>query len=130
MTLELAIANALHEHPAVRLAVIFGSLARGQLRADSDIDLAVAGAHSLTTTEKQALIESLAQASGRPVDLIDLRTADEPILHQALTTGKLVPGSDRELYGELISKMLLDDADFGRYRRRILAERRHAWIGT
>ena len=65
----------------------------------------------------------------RAIDLIDLSVAGEPLLGQIVRHGKRLMGSD-EAYGKLISRHLMDQADFMPYRNRILAERRAAWIGT
>ena len=82
----------------------------------------------LTAETKMALIGALSQAIGRPVDLIDLRVAGEPLLGQILKHGVRLMGSDSD-HAELIKRHLFDEADFMPYRRRILAERRRAWIG-
>ena len=68
--------------------------------------------------------------SGRPVDLVDLRTAGQPLLTQVLTKGTLVHCQDRQLYAELIKRMMFDQADFVPYQQRMLAQRRRAWIGS
>ena len=114
--------------PHIELALLFGSVARGQAHAQSDIDLAVASRRALTAEQKIALIEALAERTGRPIDLIDLRTVGEPLLGQILRHGRRLLGSDNA-YGQLISRHLFDQADFMPYRARILAERRAAWIG-
>ena len=115
--------------PGINLAILFGSLSRGRAMAHSDIDLAVAMARPLTAEEKLEMIEGLAQIVGRPVDLVDLQSADGLILSQILTTGNILLCNNRTLYAELIKKMLFNDADMMPYRDRILAERRKAWIG-
>lgn len=130
MTIENDIAKYLAAYPDIQLAVLFGSLARGRARAHSDLDLAVAGSRVLRTEEKRTLIEGLALVAGRPVDLIDLRSADGLILAKVLTTGRILLARDRALYAALIKKVLFDDADMMPYHRRILAERRKAWIGV
>lgn len=114
----------------IKLAILFGSLSRGQDRTDSDLDLAVAGDAPLDSRQKERLIEALALALGRPVDLVDLRSAGLPILTEVLTKGKLVYCTDRALYAEFIKRMLFDNADFAPYRKRILEERRKSWIGA
>ena len=114
--------------PQIELAVLFGSVARGGERPGSDIDIAVAARRALSITEKIALVEALALRTGRPIDLVDLRTVSEPLLGQVLRHGRRLLGSDRA-YGELISRHLFEQADFMPYRARVLAERRAAWIG-
>ncbi|HEY8710599.1 MAG TPA: nucleotidyltransferase domain-containing protein [Burkholderiaceae bacterium] len=114
--------------PNVLLAVLFGSVALGRQRSDSDLDIAVAASQALTAAEKIAIIEALAERTGRPVDLIDLKAVAEPLLGQIVRHGRRLLGSD-SAYGQLISRHLFEQADFMPYRTRVLAERRAAWTG-
>jgi uncharacterized protein len=114
--------------PQLELALLFGSLAQDRHRTGSDIDIAVAAHRVLTATEKIALVEALAERTGRPVDLVDLKVVAEPLLGQILRHGRRLLGGDRA-YGQLISRHLFDQADFMPYRAMVLAERRAAWIG-
>lgn len=121
--------HALAGFANIELALVFGSVATGRARFDSDLDIAVAAKRALTSVEKQCLMSALAENTGRAIDLIDLNVAGEPLLGQIVRHGKRLMGSD-EAYGKLISRHLMDQADFMPYRNRILAERRAAWIGT
>jgi len=78
--------------------------------------------------EKIALIEELAMLTGRPIDLVDLTTVGEPLLGQILTANKRIIG-DKSRYAELMLKHIYNMEDFVPYQRRILEERRQAWIG-
>ena len=111
--------------PQIELAVLFGSFALGHQRSGSDIDIALGAHRALTAAEKVALIEALAEQTGRGIDLVDLRVVAEPLLGQILRHGRRLLGSDGA-YGELISRHLFEQADFMPYRARILAERRVA----
>lgn len=126
--LETALCEVLARFPGITLAVLFGSVAAGRARADSDLDIAVAAQRPLTVAEKIALTQALAEKTGRPIDLIDLATVAEPLLGQIVQHGKRILGSDT-LFARLISRHLIEEADFMPYRRRVLAERRRAWIG-
>ena len=128
-TAQEVIRSVLERHPEIRIALLFGSLAAGKERWDSDLDLAVAAAQPLSADQKTALIAELAQATGRPVDLVDLRTAAGLVLKEALTTGLRLRVTDNALLAELVKKMWFDEADFQPYRRRILEARRKQWIG-
>ena len=128
MDLNKRIEEVLAQHGGIRLAILFGSLATGRATPESDLDLAVLLDAPLSAETKMALIGDLSQAMGRPVDLIDLRVTGESILGQILKYGVRLLGSDTD-YAELIKRHLFDEADFMPYRRRILAERRLAWIG-
>lgn len=112
----------------VRLAVVFGSVARGQHGPGSDLDLAIQCDQALSTSQKVALIDALALATGRPIDLIDLKTVGQPLLNQIVRHGLLLLGS-RDLWAQLIYRNLVDQADFVPLRNRILRERRERWIG-
>ena len=120
--------GVLNRFPSVELALLFGSVAAGRQRPDSDLDIAVAAEHRLTADEKMDIIASLAEATGRPIDLVDLRQAGEPLLGQVLTHGWRLMGSDIA-YAPWITRHVLNQADFVPYRDRVLAERRAAWIG-
>jgi predicted nucleotidyltransferase len=126
--LESAILSVLGSCEDLRLVILFGSLASGTARADSDLDLALDVGHPLDAAEKMQIIGHLSVVTGRPVDLVDLRTVGEPLLGQILRYGKRLFGSN-DRYADLIRKHLFDQSDFLPYRNRILAERRKAWIG-
>jgi predicted nucleotidyltransferase len=119
---------ALDIQPGIRLAILFGSLAVGRERADSDLDLAVDAGRRLTAAEKLVLMTELAERTGRTVDLVDLQAVGEPLLGQILRHGKRLLGGGT-CYADLIRRHLFDQADYAPYRSRILAERRRAWIG-
>jgi len=125
--LESAIRATLTAHGGVRLAILFGSMATGKGRPDSDVDLAIDAGHVLDVETRMALIGKLAEATGRPIDLLDLRSVGEPLLGQIIKHGKRLFGEDA-IYAELIKRHLFDEADFMPYYRRILGERRNAWI--
>ena len=127
LNLKQAILAAISTQPGIGLAILFGSLATGDGRVESDLDLAIDAGRSLTAGEKIALISELAGRTGRPVDLVDIQTVGEPLLGQILQHGKRILGSDTH-YANLIRRHLFDQADYLPYRNRILAERRQAWI--
>jgi predicted nucleotidyltransferase len=113
--------------PIIRVAALFGSMARGTERPDSDIDVAVQADKALVANERIALTEAIALAFNRPVDLIDLRTAGQPLLDQIVSSGVQVVGK-RHLWGDLIYRNIMENEDFVPYQKRILEGRRHAWM--
>jgi len=115
--------------PEIRVAFLFGSMARNQAGFASDLDLGVAAGQLLDIDRRMAITTALAQAVRRPIDLIDLGEAGVRVL-RSVFRGIPVVMHDRMLYGRLIVRMLSLAADFEPYRRRILDVRRHAWIGT
>src|SRR5439155_19914021 len=103
--------EVLKDHPDVRLAILFGSLASDRGTAESDLDLAIDAGRRLDLSLKMNLISELANRIGRPVDLVDLRIAGEPLLGQILRYGKKILG-DNTHYADLIQKHVFDVADF------------------
>lgn len=67
-------------HQSIKLAILFGSVAKGTARPDSDIDLAIDLGCPMSLEEKMELIADIAMLTGRPVDLIDLSSVGEPLL--------------------------------------------------
>jgi len=126
---ERAILAVLASHPEIRIAILFGSLARGAGRPDSDLDLAVAAAAPLDASQKATLIGELARRVGRPVDLVDLHHATGLVLREVLTRGRRLRMTNAPLLAALLRRLWLDEADFQPYRRRMLQARRKAWIG-
>jgi predicted nucleotidyltransferase len=128
-TVQAVIGQILAHHPSILIAILFGSLAAGHSRNDSDLDLAVASTTPLDPQTRIQLIEELAVGLGRPVDLIDLAQTHGPLLQQILTKGRLIICTDRTRYADLLLQVVYEEADVMPYYRRILAERRQAWIG-
>ena len=126
-TISEQLASVLSRFPQVRLAALFGSLARGTEGAESDIDVAIQADTALTVEERIAITEAIALAFNRPVDLVDVHTAGQPLLHHIVSTGKQVVGT-RHLWGDLIYRNIMENEDFVPYQKRILEERRNAWI--
>ena len=120
--------NALAKVPELRLALLFGSCATGAQRPDSDVDLAVDMGGVMTAEQHEALVSALALATGRVVDLIDLRTVGEPLLGQILHSGRRILGGS-DVHAQYITRHVMDVEDFVPYQERILRERRQAWIG-
>jgi len=111
--------EVLTHFPQLVLALVFGSVAEGRQRPNSDLDIAVAAKQALTAVEKIDIIAALAEQTGQPVDLIDLKMVAEPLLGQIVRHGRRLLGSDGE-YGRLISRHLFEQADFMPYRNRVL----------
>jgi uncharacterized protein len=86
---------ALQAAPGVAAAWVFGSVARGEARADSDLDVAVLLrdreatplTHRRELSELAALLED---AAARRIDLVVLSPHDPIIFHRVLSEGVLV----------------------------------------
>lgn len=123
-----SIKRLLQKHEDIHLALIYGSAAEGRQTQESDLDLAVAGDRPIDTQSKMELIEELALLTGRPIDLVDLQTTHGTLLKQIVTKGTVIYKENAVLYGEIIKRMLFNEADFMPYYNRILKERQERWI--
>lgn len=115
----------LGRYPELRLAILFGSRVDGDAGPDSDIDLALLADAPLSGALVRELAEAIGSDLGCPVDIVDLHHAPQPITGQAFKGRKLL--GDNRTWAELLTRHLIDSADFGPLRERILAERQAAW---
>jgi predicted nucleotidyltransferase len=81
----VAAANLLRSMGATQVFV-FGSATKGELRPDSDIDMAVSG---LPSKIYFSAISKVSDVLGRPVDLVDLDDST-PLVRHLLGSGELV----------------------------------------
>lgn len=125
-SLEAQLKQLLAPYPQLKLAMLFGSQASGNVSAESDIDLALLADTPLSSELRLELMETIGAALGRPVDIVDLHDAPEPILGQVFK-GKRLFGADA-LYAALLTRHLINTADFVPLQQRILRERRDAWM--
>lgn len=88
-----------------------GSYGSDRERPDSDFDLAVSVGGPLTYEERVHLMESLADITHRPVDLIDLETAHGLILKQALRNGKPLIPSCPGTFERLLKRLVYEQED-------------------
>ncbi len=73
---------------AVRRAYLFGSVTRpGEMEAQSDVDVAVEG--KLSAEDYFALWRALEEASGEPIDLVEL-TDDLPFARRVRESGEVL----------------------------------------
>ncbi len=108
--------RALETRQDVRLAMLFGSRARGVSRPVSDVDLAV----EAPGVDLRTLAADLSQAVGLEVDVVDLREAGYPLLRSVLRDGLLVHQGRKGALGswrsQAIGRVELDRPWFERMR--------------
>jgi len=108
--------RALGNRVDVRLAMLFGSRARGRERPGSDADVAV----EAPGVDLGTLAADLSQAAGLEVDVVDLREAGYPLLKCVLRDGVLVHQGGKGVLGswraQAIGRRELDRPGFERMR--------------
>ncbi len=112
MDVRAALTEALTEAGGIRVALLFGSRARGDERADSDVDIGFVPIDAgMTLGDELALQARLERVAGRPVDLVRLDLADPMLRWRAAKEGvvlvSLAPGDA----ARLIAEIALEHAD-------------------
>lgn len=87
--------QVLRTRPNVRLAVLFGSAARGELGPDSDIDLLVRQ-RTDDWRERVELARRLEETLGRRVQIVALGEAPALLLADVLREGRVLADRDRD----------------------------------
>lgn len=102
MDIVATITEALEEVslPSLRFAYVFGSAARGQLRSDSDLDLAVDVGRPLTLEERGQLADLVEATTHRQADIADLQTAGLVLQMEVLRDGVVVAERDSDALAE------------------------------
>jgi predicted nucleotidyltransferase len=100
---------------------IFGSMARGPTRADSDVDLAfLVPRRPSDPVQVFEAAEELAVAFGRDVDLIDLAAASDVLRAQVVAGGHRIHTTDERVAEEFEMYALSDYARLNEERREIM----------
>lgn len=102
----------LAEEPILQLVIVFGSVALGKCRFDSDIDVAVYCSSPMNPQQHEQLVDQIASGTGRPVDLIDLSTAGGSLLRQIIRSGRIIFCKKTGLPGLLTQRVLDWQEDF------------------
>jgi predicted nucleotidyltransferase len=100
LTNELA--AALAAFPGIRLAILFGSRARGTEGAGSDVDVAVLGAGA----DAPEVAAALSQAVGKEIDVVPLEDPSIPLQEALVRDGVLVYEAEPGRYADWRSKTL------------------------
>lgn len=97
-----AIRPILSGFPEIAAVYLFGSVARGTARPDSDLDIGlVFRKRGATALDHHRLIGDLASrlesvSGGRPIDLVVLESQGPLFRHQVLLEGRLIHEGDRD----------------------------------
>lgn len=122
--------EVLRAGPPLRLAILFGSFARGEERPDSDLDVAILPADSaLALNAELDLQAALERACGRAVDLVRLDHASTLLRFRAAREGVLLSAEPAAEHSRFLAAAAAEHADFApafavaseRFRRALAA---------
>lgn len=110
------VGSALAAVGGVDLGLVFGSFARGEERADSDIDVAVSG----TVPDLLTLSASITREIGREAHIVRLQEASIPLLESLIDDGVVVhegrPGAAASWRARVLIDLELDRPWYSRQR--------------
>jgi predicted nucleotidyltransferase len=90
---------ALAARDDLRLAIVFGSVAKGRARPDSDLDVAILPANAdMSLAAELDLAADLSRATGREVDLVRLDLADPLTRFTVARDGVVVVANPRSAW--------------------------------
>jgi len=110
--------QAIASCPEVRLAVLFGSTARGQARPQSDVDLGVLLDPDTPDVRLKAETE-LGRAAGRSVDVVFLNQAPPLLRFEIAKEGVLLHQDQDHLWTDFKTRAMLDWWDWEPIAKRI-----------
>jgi predicted nucleotidyltransferase len=113
----------------VRLAYLFGSVARGDARAASDLDVGVVFSPLPAPVQLDQLVADLEGAAGCRVDLVVLNHAAPLLTHEAIRAGRVIVCRDddeRVRFETRATARYLDTAHLRRIQHQYLRERAEA----
>ncbi len=120
-SVEALTSDILGDAPGISAIILFGSAARGQLRSDSDVDIAVIFEYTSIPSDEERLLlrQRLEEALQRDVDLVVLNDAPTILAYQALKYGKVIARPNPRAYHEFVMRLVTEYADFKRIRKPI-----------
>ena len=107
----------------IHQVILFGSYARGEQTAESDMDIAIQLAEPMEPKQKLYYLEKIYGFTGIDIDLVDLLRVGQPLLSQIMKYGKRLKGSSIQ-YAELAIKNVNTAQDFLPAIRSLMDERR------
>ncbi len=107
------------ELAGAQFVLLYGSFGTPYFNSDSDLDVAVQFPARLEPSSLLNIRASLEAATGRKIDLVDLRGADPVLAMQALRAGRPLSVNDSKAYGQFAMRALSDYMDLKIDRRGI-----------
>jgi predicted nucleotidyltransferase len=108
---------------------LFGSVARGEARPDSDVDVAFLARRSVPPLAVFDAAQDLAVTLGRDVDLVDLSQALTVFRAQVVTSGRRLFAADTTAADTFEMYALSDYARLSEERREVVARFEERYLG-
>jgi hypothetical protein len=124
-----AVRRVLEGCAEVRLVYLFGSVARGEDRRSSDVDIGVVFSPVPVPARLDQLASDLEAAAGRRVDLVVLNEAAPLLTHEAIRASRVIVCRDDDERVEFETRATaryLDTAHLRRIQHHYLRERAEA----
>jgi predicted nucleotidyltransferase len=121
------LADALSAVAPLSLAVVFGSVARGEAREGSDLDVAILPADGeLSLSEQGAIVRALERASGREVDLVLLDRVDDGLAWRIARDGVCLVSRPAPAFPAWRARVAIQHADWVEMRGDAVEQYRRA----
>jgi len=120
--LEALVAKITNALPQVKAVYVFGSVAKGLVRGESDLDLAILTKEKIETVKLWLLAQELSTMVGCDVDLLDLRAASAVMRMQVIGQGRRLFCADLGMCEGFEDFVFSDYARLNEERAAILAD--------
>ena len=117
--MAVKIKQSLSTSDDIAFAFLFGSSARGEATALSDVDIAVYFTGDTDFYRISGLRENMSGLLGAEADIVVLNNASPIMRMQVLKKGRLIVNQDRRSYNEFFMKTVKEYDDLKRTRREI-----------
>jgi predicted nucleotidyltransferase len=117
MDIESVLRDALNGEPAVDMAILFGSYARGQARPGSDVDIGLRWTPGVTHATKNAVLDRIERCARATADAIDVDGAPPLLRMEIARSGKLLAARSPDAWPRFRARAMLDWWDFAPYAR-------------
>jgi uncharacterized protein len=122
-TVESEIIKSADSKPEVLAAFLFGSVARGKERPESDIDVAVLLTREILPESyldwRLSLMDEVSRRTGREADVTVLNEAGPVLCHQVFRDGRLLFERDHKAVTTFKAKAMLEYVDWLPYKERL-----------
>lgn len=108
--------------PLAQGVYIYGSMARGEGRSDSDVDIAVVQIDPIQPYQALQLRSDLGVRLGRDIDILDLRRASTEIAFQVVGEGQCIWGAENESVALYENSLMSMYSDLQNERREIIED--------